>query len=264
MTVTPVQRTYVDAETRRKLMAFKEQIQKNFEVDNWIELGTLTDCLDLVRGHDRLLRSKRFGDDDYPTHILPVLIEIVGRDAGNLKFIEDYVEGRDPAAGGENISTAPSKNRTLVFAPSVFEVPDEGVDPKLVAVMMPFAPEFEPVFDAIHHASRKAGLTCLRVKDIWENQVIIQDVFALIFRASIVVCDYTRKNPNVFYEAGIAHTLGKTVVPLSQSAADVPFDVAHHRFLPYFPNREGLEKLTGELADRLYRLTIAPELRSMI
>jgi len=52
--------------------------------------------------------------------------------------------------------------------------------------------------------------------------------FSLIFRANVVGCDLTGKNPNVSYEAGIAHTLGKQVVPLWQSEADVPFDLRHH------------------------------------
>jgi hypothetical protein len=67
--------------------------------------------------------------------------------------------------------------------------------------------------------------------------------FSLIFRAAIVVCDFSGRNANVFYEAGIAHTLGKQVVPLSQSKDDVPFDLGHHRYLQYLNNGEGLMAL---------------------
>jgi hypothetical protein len=133
----------------------------------------------------------------------------------------------------------------------VFEVPSGDVDQSLVAVMMPFTPQFEPVFDAIQRAATACGGTATRVKDIWEHSTIIQDVFSLIFRAQVVVCDFTGKNPNVFYEAGIAHTLGKVVVPITQSHEDVPFDVRHHRYLHYLGNGEGLAKLTAELTAKL-------------
>jgi hypothetical protein len=70
-------------------------------------------------------------------------------------------------------------------------------------------------------------------------------------RIELFVVDFTDRNPNVMYETGIAHTLGKTVVPITQSIDDVPFDISHHRVLPYLSNREGLEELRSKLAARL-------------
>ena len=95
----------------------------------------------------------------------------------------------------------------------LFAVPDADPQPDLVAVMMPFAKEFDGVLSAIQAASARNGLKCLRADDIWEESTIIQDIFNLIFRAQIVVVDFTEKNPNVMYETGIAHTLGKHVIP---------------------------------------------------
>lgn len=66
-----------------------------------------------------------------------------------------------------------------------------------------------------------------------------------------MVVDFTGKNPNVMYETGIAHTLGKHVIPISQSLADVPFDMQHHRVLKYLPNREGLAALEAKLSRKL-------------
>jgi hypothetical protein len=65
---------------------------------------------------------------------------------------------------------------------------------------------------------------------------------------------YGGKNPNVFYEVGIAHTLGKTVVPITQSMDDVPSDLGHHRALLYYPNEQGYKDLTTEIEKRLKTL----------
>lgn len=91
----------------------------------------------------------------------------------------------------------------------------------------------------------------MRADDIWQDSVLIQDIFSLIVRSRIVVCDFSDKNPNVFYEAGIAHTLGKHVVPITQSCGDVPADLRHHRYLQYLNNGEGLQTLESQLASRL-------------
>lgn len=58
-------------------------------------------------------------------------------------------------------------------------------------------------------------------------------------------------NPNVFYEAGIAHTLGKHVIPITQVADHIPFDLRHHRYIHYLNNKEGLAKLGAEVASRV-------------
>jgi hypothetical protein len=135
-------------------------------------------------------------------------------------------------------------------------VPDSNVQLDLVAVMMPFAAELHPVYEAIRGACARNNLVCLRVEDIWEESAIIQDIFNLIFRAQVVVVDFTGKNPNVMYETGIAHTLGKHVISISQSLADVPFGMQHHRVLTYHPNREGVATLRTELQRKLSQFRV--------
>ncbi|MCY1507063.1 hypothetical protein D9M68_413290 [compost metagenome] len=86
---------------------------------------------------------------------------------------------------------------------------------------------------------------------IWENHAVIQDVISLIDRSAFVVCDCTGRNPNVFYEIGIAHSLGKEVILITQSGEDIPFDLRHLRYLPYLNNGEGLAGLQAQLTERL-------------
>lgn len=137
-------------------------------------------------------------------------------------------------------------------APSVFTIPpDEKVDVRQLSVMMPFAANFNDVYAAIRQAAEEMGFRCQRVDDIWENNAIIQDVVGLIDRSKIVICDCTGKNANVFYEAGIAHTLGREVILLTQSADDIPFDLRHLRYITYLNNGEGRQALIGRIKDRI-------------
>lgn len=134
---------------------------------------------------------------------------------------------------------------------SVFlKVPD-CIRSNLVSVMMPFSNEFTAVYDAMKVACERSGLECKRADDIWEHSTVIQDIYSLIYRSKIVICDFSGKNTNVFYEAGIAHTLGREVIPIVQHPGDIPFDLQHHRYIQYLNNAEGLQKLIGDISPRL-------------
>jgi hypothetical protein len=138
--------------------------------------------------------------------------------------------------------------------PSVFHPVLEGNRVNLVSAMMPFSGEFSGVYNAIKEASEEVGADCQRADNIWEHSTVIQDIYSLIHKSSVVVCDFSGKNPNVFYEAGIAHTLGRDVVPIVQHASDIPFDLQHHRYIKYLNNAEGLIKLKADLTSRLQTL----------
>ncbi len=136
--------------------------------------------------------------------------------------------------------------------PAVFQIPEhENIEPTLASAMMPFDAGFNAVYDAIRQAADNAGLRCRRADDIWENAAIIQDVVALIDRSRVVVCDCSGRNPNVFYEAGIAHTLGREVILITQSEHDIPFDLRHLRYIRYLNNAEGRAALMRALQARM-------------
>jgi hypothetical protein len=177
--------------------------------------------------------------------LLPVLIE-----AGVV----------DPAAMGAQPADSPlaapglGQGVDIPARPRVFKIPTTPSDPNLVAVMMPFAQAFNPVYQAIQRACDANGLRCDRADNVWQESEVIQDVFSLIYRSKIVVCDFSNQNPNVFYEAGVAHTLGRHVVPIAQNTNDVPFDLRHHRYITYLNNAQGLVELSDRLSPRLRTL----------
>lgn len=237
-----------------ELIQLKNAVVSTFDESNWKELGALTNQLEKVENHPRLLRSLSWEDDDYGGHALTFLRKMIGSKNQNLGIVRKYIEKKSPTIG-ENISSLETDSRKIVFTPSIFEVPIDSVDPDLVSVMMPFTTNLAEVYKTIKKSSKKIGLTCKRADDIWQHSTIIQDVFSLIFQSHIVVCDFTGKNPNVFYEAGIAHTLGKHVIPITQSAHDIPFDLQHHRYIKYLNNAEGLQDLQKQLVSRLSTLS---------
>jgi hypothetical protein len=237
----------------QELVELKNSVVEDFNDSNWRELGALTNMYDQVDNHSRLLRSLSFGDDDYDGLALQFLRRMIGENDENLKTVKDYVN-KKCTISGENVSSEKTDKRKIVFSPTIFDVPTDPVDSKLISVMMPFQSDMSDVYKTIKKASKEAGFSCKRADDIWKHSTVIQDVFSLIFQSNIVVCDFTGKNPNVFYEAGISHTLGKYVVPITQSENDIPFDLKHHRYAKYLNNSEGLCKLKNDLIERFNTL----------
>lgn len=140
--------------------------------------------------------------------------------------------------------------------PKVFRLDEpERIEPTLVSLMMPFDPDLASVHEVVKRAAESCELICRRADDIWDNPAVMQDIVSLIDRSAVVVADCTNKNPNVFYEIGIAHSLGREVIVISQNDADVPFDLKHLRYIKYEATPPGLQLLHDRLAKKLASLT---------
>lgn len=245
----------INIDHQKELIEIKNQIARHFTKSDWLDFGYTLGSYEVIEGHPRLLRSLSFGDDDYEGNILEVLTEIIKKDPKNFSEIKSHLSEKfSTPVVSDLISKAHKETpkKVITFSPQVFEIPNKPQNDKLVTVMLPF--KKQKSFEAVKLACDNLHLDCAKADDIWENPTFIQDIFELIFTCRVVVADFTGKNPNVFYEVGIAHTLGKTVVPITQSMADVPSDLGHHRALLYYPNEQGYKELTSEIGKRLKTL----------
>lgn len=102
-------------------------------------------------------------------------------------------------------------------------------------VMMPFASPLGDYYPKIYEvAIKKAGLNPVRAdNDIFGTGKIVDQIWSGITSAKVLVAELTSRNPNVFYELGLAHALKKPVVLVSSNEDDVPFDLQHIRVIYY-------------------------------
>jgi hypothetical protein len=102
-------------------------------------------------------------------------------------------------------------------------------------VMQPFATPLGDYYEKIYRpAIEKAGLRAIRADaDIFGTGKIMDQVWSGINSARVLVAELTSRNPNVFYELGLAHALKKPVVLVSAREEDVPFDLQHIRVIYY-------------------------------
>ncbi len=103
-----------------------------------------------------------------------------------------------------------------------------------ILVIMPPDKNFCTIYDEhVQSVAQRLDCTIHRSDDLFTDNAIIQDIWSSIYTSRLVIADCTGRNPNVFYELGIAHTLGRAVVLVTQNMIDIPFDVRDRRFLQY-------------------------------
>ena len=128
--------TYLNADTRMSLEPLRDEIVQLFTAGDLNSIGLTTDCLDIIEGHGRLLRSLYWKDNDYPDAVFEVLIAIAKRDLKSVKFIKERIRNFQ-GTGQRNISSAPKQaEQAIVFTPSVFRVPDVPEVHDIVAVIV--------------------------------------------------------------------------------------------------------------------------------
>jgi hypothetical protein len=138
-----------------------------------------------------------------------------------------------------------------IFGPARYPM-----DSHLAFVLMPFTDELTRTYTTLIKPTIQDalfGLVCRRADDIKSNKAVIQDIWKSICEARLVVADLTGLNPNVMYELGIAHTLGKETILIYQRGADpkFPFDLAHIRRIEYANDAAGGIELVKDLRETL-------------
>lgn len=173
------------------------------------------------------------------------VVETYGVPAG--KFEEFYEVFRDSLRTAELLEEHADKVRVLdvTAEPSKSEGQSDrikrlGKTVKVEAsdscfVMQPFAAPLGDYYEKIYKpAIEKAGLTPVRADaEIFGTGKIMDQVWRGINAAKVLVVELTSRNPNVFYELGMAHALEKPVVLISSNEEDVPFDLHHIRVIYY-------------------------------
>jgi hypothetical protein len=113
----------------------------------------------------------------------------------------------------------------------------------LCFVLMPFRSKWsERIYRILRDILRGSGLIVKRGDEIFRAD-IMEDIWCALNECRVVVAECTGRNPNVFYELGIAHTLGKDVIILTQEKKDIPFDIQRFRYIQYEDNDDGYRKL---------------------
>lgn len=120
-------------------------------------------------------------------------------------------------------------------------------------IIMPFGGWFDKYYLEIYiPAIEAAGFDAKRADDLYRPGNIVNDIWTYTKEATVLLADLTNKNPNVFYELGLAHAITKPAVLITASMEDVPFDLRSLRVIEYDKNSPSWgEILQGKITKAL-------------
>jgi hypothetical protein len=88
-----------------------------------------------------------------------------------------------------------------------------------------------------------------RADDIKSQRNILGDILEGIVQSDLVIADLTGANPNVYYELGIAHSLNKKAILLTQEIDELPFDLRSYRVVGYGTHFAKMNQAKKELSE---------------
>lgn len=163
----------------------------------------------------------------------------------HLIGLDEAIDSTNPIAASDAILVTP-----------VFPTPKQDKQFQCdIFVIMPFADEFKPIYDdIIVQVGRELNLRVVRGDDFSSNYHIMDEIWFATYNSQIVIADCTGNNANVFYELGIAHTIGKPTIIITQSIESTPFDVQSRRIIHYENTIPGAKQLATELKNSIARI----------
>lgn len=96
----------------------------------------------------------------------------------------------------------------------------------------------------IQPAVKACGYQCIRADEILDSGTIDRSMYALLYRADLVIADITTDNANALYELGTRHVLRPfSTIIIKGGESKLPFDLSHNRILSY-------EHLGNEISEK--------------
>ena len=128
------------------------------------------------------------------------------------------------------------------------------INDKTAFCLMPFHKKFDKVYATIKTACHQVGYTCFRSDEPFNPGNVLRQILQMITSTEIIIAVLDGKNPNVVYEIGIAHSLGKTVILVgnAKNPDDISFDLKSERLLLYNAPNDLQNKLTKSLQQLHY------------
>jgi hypothetical protein len=118
-----------------------------------------------------------------------------------------------------------------------------------IFMVMPFREPFWTIYnDHIKPLADSLSLDIKHGDNVFSGKnIIMKEVWSLTYNSRLVIADCTTRNPNVFYEIGIAHTLGKPTIMITQDIKDITFDINALRAITYEWTPPGMKEFETRL-----------------
>lgn len=150
-----------------------------------------------------------------------------------------------------DIGSARDKKNQFLYSLSI-EAEGIKIDHDSAFLLAPINSRYEKQVKLIKSACGDLGIDCKTADEEFLSGPILSVIVKKILAASMVIAIIDGRNPNVFYELGLAHAFGKTVVMVSGGVEDIPFDIQSQRMVVVdWEDQNSLSKVRKALAESI-------------
>jgi hypothetical protein len=182
------------------------------------------------------------------------LSHLTGRPALDEHLKQLTFEGLKLSFSPETLSEGEANGRDLAEAShqgmKVFPVFESKLNPspeKLGLLILPQQAAWRDLLSQeVGQALSHLGLE-FEVADSIFGYLVVEKLWQQLHASEVIVADLSGRSAEVFYPLGIAHTLGRKIVLLTQEAAEIPFDFKKYHHIIYEANEAGFLHLRQEL-----------------
>ena len=121
----------------------------------------------------------------------------------------------------------------------------------IMMMIDPERPELEDLYNTYKECFAKFEISAIRADEIEHQETITDKTIEKIKRSEFLLADVSGERPNVYYEIGYAHALGRKVILYRGNETKLHFDIAGYN-CPVYENLSSLRKL---LMGRLEHMT---------
>jgi len=118
-------------------------------------------------------------------------------------------------------------------------------EPSRAFVVMQFSSPYNELYsEVVQPVCKEFKIDTRRSDETFGPGLIIADIIRQIKEANFIIAEITPTNPNVYYEVGYAHALGKPTILIAERGIEkLPFDLSPFRTLFYENSIDGKRRV---------------------
>lgn len=154
-------------------------------------------------------------------------------------------------------SQSKQKDRTGKISTTAFldgfgiDVDKVDIQGDLAFILTPFHEDFSNTYDVVCSTCQQMKLKPMRGDEKYIASDVLKHIINQVVKSRLVIAILDGRNPNVFYELGIVHSLNKPTILLANINTNVPFDLQNQYLVLYENEIDLREKLESAILNTL-------------